>query len=269
MDTNTLSATIDKLNASNFHTWKQKIKHLLALKDLSEFIENDAAAHDTPEWRKRDVKAQAIIGLTLSDELLENVREVTTTSEMWKTICDVFERHTLLNKLSARRKFYTATKEEGETALQFSNRICQLAATLKSMDVTINSAEMAMALLSGLPEAYDPLISALDAIIGEEESLEFDYVKSRVMQEEQRINIRTGQAVTKAEALISHQAHNKEARNIVCEHCHKRGHSENKCWKKYPHLYPRKNQVKGQAFFVPEDNAAGDSSLVCLFAKHS
>ncbi|NEO95121.1 MAG: hypothetical protein F6K56_34975, partial [Moorea sp. SIO3G5] len=38
-------------------------------------------------WKKKDAKAQALIGLTLSDELLENVREVSTAKEMWQAIC--------------------------------------------------------------------------------------------------------------------------------------------------------------------------------------
>ena len=38
MESDSMSNKIDKLNVNNFHAWKQKIQHLLALKDLSEFI---------------------------------------------------------------------------------------------------------------------------------------------------------------------------------------------------------------------------------------
>ena len=65
-------------------------------------------------------------------------------------IGNVFERHTLLNKFSAWKKFYTATMNTDESVLQFANRIRQLAATLKSMNVIISESEMAMALLNGL-----------------------------------------------------------------------------------------------------------------------
>ncbi len=266
-----MSSKIDKLNTTNFHAWKQKIKHLLALKDLVDFIIDDIPQTFDVSWSKKDAKAQAIIGLSLSDEMLENVREATSAKDMWNTICNVFERHTLLNKLAARRKFYTATKKEVETALQFSNRIRQLASTLKSMNVTIDDAEMAMAMLNGLPEAYDPLISALDAISGEDETLKFDYVKSRVMQEEQRIDIRTGQAAAKAEsaALISSQVQDRTRRSIVCSYCRRKGHPEHKCWKKHPHLNPRNKGKSQEAAFVADRNEDKDSSdVVCLVAKH-
>ena len=187
---------------------------------------------------------------------------------MWKKICDIFERHTLLNKLSARKKLYTAVKEENESALQFSNRVRQLASTLKSMKVNVDESEMAMALLNGLPTAYDSLISALDAVHGEKDDLKFDFVKSRVLQEEQRIEHRIGQGNIKAEAsaLLTYQRPYRRDRP-KCNFCGRLGHVETKCWKKHPHLNPfKKTADKEPAAFVAAEN--GDD-FVCLLAKHS
>ena len=93
-------------------------------------VETDATLDEIFKWKKKDKNAQAIIGLTLSDDLLENVREVQTSKEMWLVIKNVFERHTLFYKLSARKKCYTATMGDNKSVPQFSNRIRQLAATL-------------------------------------------------------------------------------------------------------------------------------------------
>lgn len=270
MDFEPLSSMIDKLNATNFHAWKQKMHHILALKDLSDLIEDDPhIGTELVIWKKKDIKGQAIIGLTLSDELLENVREVTSTTEMCHKICDAFERHTLLNKFSARPKFYTATKREEETTVQFSNRIRQLASTLKSINVLIDESEMVMAMLNGLPEVYDPLISALDAVNGaEEEKLKFNYAKSRVMQEEQRVSIRNDQAATRTQetAFISTEKAPGTDRP-TCYHCGKVGYVEPKCWKKCPHLNPHKK--RSQTAFVTGGDAAHDPSVGCLVSKHS
>ena len=187
---------------------------------------------------------------------------------MWKKICDIFERHTLLNKLSARKKFYTAVKEETESALQFSNRIRQLASTLKSTKVTVDESEMAMALLNGLPDAFDSLISALDALHGEKDNLKFDFVKSRVLQEEQRIQQRIAESKVKSEAsalLTIHQTYRKT--RPKCNFCGKLGHIESKCWKKHPHLNPcTKTADKESTAFVARENGEG---FVCLPANHS
>ena len=56
-----------------------------------------------------------------------------------------------------------------------------------------------MALLNGLPEEYNALISALDAIDEEETELKFEFIKSRVIQEEQRIVTRAKSSQEKSE----------------------------------------------------------------------
>ena len=96
-----------------------------------------------------------MIGLSLSDEHLSHVKDATSAKHMWTCIKDLFERHTLLNKLAARRRFYTATMEEGEKVLTYINRVQQLAATLKSMGIEVDEKEVAMAVLNGLPPQYE------------------------------------------------------------------------------------------------------------------
>ena len=169
------SNEIEQSNSNRYYSKKVRIQHVFTLKDLEDILVEDPTT-TTPEisaWTKKDRKAQAIIGLSQSKDLLEKVRDVTSAKDMWTSIKNVFERHTLLNKLAARKKFYTASMSPGELVLQFSNRIRQLSATLKSMNVEISERETAMALLNGLPEEYSALISALDAIDEDESKLEF------------------------------------------------------------------------------------------------
>ena len=287
------SATkIEKLNDSNFHFWKQKIVLLLALKDLDDLIEKDAPTEKgkDEDWDKKDRKARAIIGLSLSDEHLEHVRDVKTAKEMWKAITDVFERHTLLNKLSARRKFYTVTMENGEKVLTYLNRVRQLAATLKSMDVDIDDKEMAMAALNGLPSTYEGLIVALDALGNDDKTFSFEMVKSRLLQEEQRANEREKIVPSsKPSALVGVSGKsnggnkitsNKRYANYRCTGCGNLGHTEKVCWGKdingkrpQPPNLPDKTKSNGSrnSAHVVEHKHSGnqiisESDFVCLMA---
>lgn len=151
------------------------MEHFLALKDLDNHLQALPPTYTVPLqlWNKKDKKAQALIALTLSDELLENVRDVSSAKEMWESIKNVFERRTLLNKLSAHRKSYTANMTNEESVLKFLNQIHQVAVSLKAMNVEISSAEMSMALLNGLPDEFNSMISALDTLDDAEGSLEW------------------------------------------------------------------------------------------------
>ena len=133
---------IEKLTESNFHVWKQKVELILAFREIDEHID-DSAARPTAQtelekWLKDDAKARAVIGLTLSDEHLEHVRDCETAAVMWSTIIDLFQRKTLLNKLACRRRFYSVKMADSEKAIAFISRVRQLAADCKAMGVEID-----------------------------------------------------------------------------------------------------------------------------------
>jgi hypothetical protein len=89
---------------------------------------------------------------------------------------------------------------EGEKILQQANRILQLAPTLKNMGAEIDDNEMAMALLNGRPDRFYGLIGALDALGNEDETFTFEFVKSRLLQEEQSTDMRMHTSIAKSEA---------------------------------------------------------------------
>ncbi|CDF39891.1 unnamed protein product [Chondrus crispus] len=203
------SVRIEKLTASNFYIWKQKIQLLLALRDVDQYVLDDipenATSDDRRKWIRGDAKAKAVIGLTLSDDYLHHVRECSSAKETWEAILNVFERHTLLNKLAARRDFHTVSMLPSEKVLVFINRVKQLAARLQSMSVEIDDKEIAMAVLNGLPPRFDNLIVALDALGNEDKVFGLEFVKSRLLQEEQRESMKTASASSPhAPALVNH-----------------------------------------------------------------
>ncbi|CDF40831.1 unnamed protein product, partial [Chondrus crispus] len=180
-------------------------------------VPSEERAEERKKWIRGDSKAKALIGLSLSDEHLEHVRDVDTAHEMWEAIVNVFERHTLLNKLAARREFYTVKMLSGEKVLAYINRVKQLAAILKSMSVNIDDKEMAMAVLNGLPARFEALIVALDALGNEEKIFSLDFVKSRLLQEEQRANMKSSSSQTSA--LVNRAPNNRDINDYKCTNC--------------------------------------------------
>ena len=49
-----MSSKIEKLNDTNFHAWKQKIIHLLTLKDLEEYVTESPpeSQSELSAWKK-------------------------------------------------------------------------------------------------------------------------------------------------------------------------------------------------------------------------
>ncbi len=206
----TAGIRIEKLNDSNFFSWKQKMELVLGHREVDDMIDpilcprRPEDPEDLHKWIRKDKTARMTIGLTLSDEMLKNVCHTETALEMWQEICNVHQRHTLLNKLAARRDFYTATMKPGEKMLVYINRVRQMASVLESMGVEIDDKELAMAVLNGLPKRFETIITALDAIGDDDPSFTFAKVRSRLLQEEKRCAMRGNlSANAEASALIT------------------------------------------------------------------
>ncbi len=107
------------------------------------------------------------------------------------------------------------------------------------MGVDIDDKEMAIAVLNGLLGRFNSLINALDALGNEDEAFSLDFVKSSLLQEEQRIEMRTRASNTKSEtsALFSTRGKNRPAYHN-CGNCGKAGHPSQRCWEKFPELAP-------------------------------
>jgi len=223
---------MDKLTESNFHEWRQRIKMVLALRDLDDMLDEDGKPTDAETrelalWKRRDAKKSAIIGLTLGSVQLEHVSGCKTTAEMWSTLQGVFQRKSLMNKMKARSEFYTVAMNVGEGMLGYINRVRNLGENLKAMGGEVTEMDVAMSVLNGLTSKYENLLVALDAK-GEDE-LSLDFVKSRLLQEERRQADKSPATKRIGDmALVGANYRGKGRRGdlskIECYYCHKFGH---------------------------------------------
>lgn len=174
---------------------------MLSITEVDEFIDNDFKPPTDEAARrlrtKTDREAMALIGMYLSDLHLEHVSGVTTALQMWKAVMDIFERHVLLKTLGARRKLYTTTMTKDESVLSLITRVKHLAPPLQFMNSTIDDADISMTVFNLLTDRFENLISALEAPGNEDKMSAIDFVKSRMLQEKQRMKMRTKRAIVK------------------------------------------------------------------------
>ena len=267
---------VEKLNDTNFHTWKQTVEYALGLKELADHIlprsdQEQQSSAISAKWSKDDLKAKAVIGMTLGKEHLELVSECTSAFAMWKTILELFQRKTLLNKLMTRRRFYTAKMVDSENTMSFISRVRQMASDCKALDISIDDKDIAMTVLCGLPEKYEHLIVAIDTAT-DDDTFTLDFVKSRLLQEDQRMRDRSGTRPVPDSALVADQRNERRGRSsFACTHCGRPGHNESRCWDKYPHLRPSRPKPRqaGLTAQATRDVYSPDSDsevAICLMA---
>ena len=136
MESENCTARINNLDHLNYHFWKLRIEHSFDSKGIGKF----PTWRSTKEWSFSHSffmphKGQKISSnhwpRTLQRLPGERPRCRNNTGDMG-CIRNVFERHNLQKKLSARKRCYTSCMNTDESVPKFANRIRQLAATLKS-----------------------------------------------------------------------------------------------------------------------------------------
>jgi hypothetical protein len=96
-------------------------------------------------------------------------------------------------------------------------RFRHLVDILKSMDVTIDEKEIAMAaVLNGLPSKYDHFIVAMDAL-GDDSKVSYEFVKSRLLQEEQRTEESQARSGANERAGEASRKHGRETARMFCD----------------------------------------------------
>ena len=108
--------------------------------------------------------------------------------------------------------------DEEVRVLSYIIRFRQLA-DLKSMNVKVEDEDIAMSILCGLP-GFEHLIVEIDTMTGET-SLTLDFVKSRLLQEEQRIDDCGATPLRPDAALVI-----KPLKNRKCTYCKRKRHTE-------------------------------------------
>jgi len=258
---------IDKLMETNFHEWRQRMKMVLALRDLDDMLDEDGKPTDAETrefalWKRRDTKASAIVGLTLASERLEHVSGCKTTAEMWSTLQGVFQRKNLMNKMKARREFYTVAMNVGEGMLGYINRMRNLGENLKATGGDVTELDVAMSVLNGLTSKYENVLVALDA--KGEDKLSLDFVKSRLLQEERRQADKSPAPKRIGDmplvgANYRGQGRRGDLSKIECYFFHKFGHISHDC----PQLKAKKQRQDKVAAIAADDGSDSDDAI-CL-----
>ena len=97
--------SIEKLEGSNWSTWKFQMRHLLLAKGLwghvdgSAVLAEDANDATQAEFDQKAQRAFSTIVLAVSSSQLYLVTLCTKPKEAWDSLCEHFECSTLANKL--------------------------------------------------------------------------------------------------------------------------------------------------------------------------
>lgn len=230
--------TVDRLDGSNWDTWKFQMKHLLLAKDLWECVEGEGGGAvvqpETAEakvaFRKRCQKAFSTLVMAIGTSKLYLVSSLDKPDEAWRTLRNHFERDTLANKLFLKKQYFRSEMREGTSMEDHLKQMKEITDRLASIGAPVAEEDQVVTLLGSLPRSYSTLVTALEARV---EEVSLGFIQQALIHEEQKqsgLNEKVPSVLKDAALMGSQQLRGRQQKKqIRCYYCNEIGHFRRNC----------------------------------------
>ena len=171
--------SIEKLNGSNWNTWKFQMKHLLMAKGLwslidgSEVLASEASAAAEALFQSRLHKAFSTIVLAIDSAQLYLVTSCEDPKQAWNALKNHFERETLANKLLLKKQYFRSEMKEGTSVDQHLKHMKDITDKLAAIGAPVSEEDQVVTLLGSLPRRFATLVTAIETRM---DGVSLDYV---------------------------------------------------------------------------------------------
>ncbi|CAL1672080.1 unnamed protein product [Lasius platythorax] len=209
----------------SYNNWKIGMKMALIHENLWHAIEGYPEEDSSTESEKnrKEQKALAKICLMVKPCAYAQVRSAESAREAWLNLQKAYEDKGLSRRLALLRTLAGMILQNFRNMESYVNEIMSVSQKLADMNAPLDDEFIAVIMLSGLTEDYNPMIMALEsANVG----LTSDFVKAKLLQDTKHsISSSSGD---KALYSKNNRVYNKR-KPVVCYKCNEEGHFKNEC----------------------------------------
>lgn len=203
---------IEKLTGDNYATWSTDMKWLLIMKGAWNAVIDHENVDDA-----EDLKAMALIGLSVDKHLKTTIDACDTAKEAWDKLEDVYKAKSNARKLQLKRELTSISLKPKESITMYVSRAKDIRDQLIAAGYEASEEEVALSLLAGLPEGYESIVDTIQATT---EALDIDEIMPKLLIVEQRVKERIDASFIKEKAFV------------VCFKCGQKGHIKRHCPKR-------------------------------------
>ncbi|PKU66732.1 Retrovirus-related Pol polyprotein from transposon TNT 1-94 [Dendrobium catenatum] len=248
-----------QLNTDNYAIWRNQIVKLLRANGFEQFLESPGT-NPTPQdssqpatsvvstalWLLTDRNLSAAICSTISPTVLPYVLNLDSTAEIWNALETRFQSSNRSKVLQLKNELNSISMKN-QTMIQYLTAIKTLVDQIAAAGSTIESEDIIMYILNGLPQQYQAFKTTIRTM---QSSLSLDNFYSLLISEEihvhndaARLSLQTDQQAalyagrgrfkrTRGRPQPAQQNTNRESSKpiSICQICNKKGHSAISCW---------------------------------------
>ena len=110
---------------------------------------------------KRQTRALAILCLSVRDEIIPHISEISNLAVVWATVKSLYETSGNARKLLLKSKLYNLKLEEGGSVAEFLKEVKDISNQLIAIGETVSNDEIVEHVLNALPESYEHFVSSI------------------------------------------------------------------------------------------------------------
>lgn len=110
----------------------------------------------TDDERRCNNKALTFLLLVVEDSYLDDIGACTSARDAWEILREIHTKYGLLHILQLLRDFVNVKKGNGEPMKEYLSRLMDLHRKLSNGGYGFTDKEVALVMLLGLPEPYEP-----------------------------------------------------------------------------------------------------------------
>ena len=252
----------------HFGMWQGEVLDALFQQGLDIAIEEEKPEEvEEKEWKTINRLACGTIRSCLSREQKYAFKNENSASTLWKALEDKFLTKSCQNRLYMKKRLFRFEYQQGTTMNEHITSFDQLVADLIGMDETFDDEDLAIMLLSSLPDEFEYLETAM---LHGKNKVTSDEVRAALYSYELRKKGKMESKNQIAEAMVVRgRAKNKKPKRRgrsqsktrlerdECAFCHEKGH-----WKRDCPKLKQKQKTAPDACIAEHDGDDSDLSLV-------
>lgn len=169
------------------------------------------------DFTYKDQRALAKISLLIAQNLQAHVKSCRTSKEAWENLSKAFSHSGILGRLAVYRQLMNTTLH-GMSVQDYLGKILDLSQQLTEMNKPLEDEFLAVIMLNGLTDDYEPFVMSLG---NSDHELTSDFVKNKLLSENSRRQ--TNEESACANAL--HTRYSSAKKRSKCEKCGMNNHT--------------------------------------------
>lgn len=211
------------LDVDNYATWARRMKYLLIIKGLWSAVTSTTVDPDKNE------KAMAQIGLHMKDHHLATLERCTTAKQAWQELESIFQAKSNARKRQLRKELSQLKMGVAEPLTKYVARAKEIQNQLRAAGHEVADQEVVWAVLAGLPQQYETVVTVLESSTDAE--LKLDDLLPKLLPVEHKLYHQESSSWHNEAALAAkrYPGNQRRKETRICYKCGKRGHIAKDC----------------------------------------